>query len=56
MTKNEEDDATPPPCPWCQAPAVKELTDSTGTGDVRWFMCGSCARMFYIRWELLTPK
>jgi hypothetical protein len=55
MDKNRlDDDSKPPPCPWCMAPAIKELTDPAS--DVRWFTCASCARMFYIRCELQTPK
>jgi transposase-like protein len=48
-----DDDENPPPCPWCQARAVVELTRQTE--DVRMFMCANCARTFLIRCELLPP-
>lgn len=38
----------PPPCPWCNVSGVKEMTDSDGSNDTRWFHCQSCKRVFAV--------
>jgi transposase-like protein len=57
VTHQDADDADatekPPPCPWCHASGVREIT--VGSGDTRWFFCESCKRVFSIRCELLKP-
>ena len=46
-----DEDQQPPPCPWCHAAGVREIT--AGSGDTRWLFCESCKRVFSIRCELL---
>ena len=48
-----DEDQQPPPCLWCHAAGVREIT--TGRSDTRWFFCESCKRVFSIRCELLKP-
>jgi hypothetical protein len=56
MTQQDTDDTEkPPPCPWCHASGVKEMTGSDGSSDARWFHCQSCERMFSIHFERLKP-
>ena len=56
LTQQDTDDTEkPPPCPWCHVSGVKEMTDSAGSSDTRWFTCPSCQRVFGIRVVPLTP-
>jgi transposase-like protein len=48
-----DDDEKPPPCPWCHAAKIVELTHASD--DVRMFICASCARTFLIHCEFLNP-
>lgn len=56
MAQLDPDDTKPPPCPWCHASGVKEITTPNAEDDTRWFHCQSCNRMLSIHFEPLKPS
>lgn len=51
MTDRDRDESEKPSsCPWCHGSEIREVT-TTRVTDTRWFICQSCARVFFVRFE-----